>query len=274
MDFETVLKDYGKKISDFYAWDQNEMTKLNSQRFKLREMEQKARQNRKKAVEHISMHFQNVLGLFVQREAAHKREMDVLKAELHESRKEIEEVRELSSQMPYAMSCSTHRRRNARLTRTCHFRSQIQLRSQLAKSKSARSDSETSENLTLGGESQKLIEEEKLFETSAEEMGNEPSLTDAKSFEKTAQRLKTILKVDNRHLKVYEHIGAGAYGNVYRCNFGGKDAAVKTLKSKDKSSQHIFMMEIKLDCTLSHPCTVRLCKFIGKGTSVMPREEE
>ena len=91
-DFEAILRGHAKKINDFSAWDTNEMMKLNSQRFKLREMEQHARKNRENAYVHLSNQFKNVLALFEQKEAAHKKEMAHMQHELASRTKEVEEV--------------------------------------------------------------------------------------------------------------------------------------------------------------------------------------
>ena len=91
-DFQDLLRNHAKKMTDFSTWDQKEMLKLNAQRFKLDQMEQQARKNREQAHVLLSNQLKKVLALFEQKEAAHKKEIAHMQKQLSEKTKEIEEV--------------------------------------------------------------------------------------------------------------------------------------------------------------------------------------
>ena len=68
-------------------------------------------------------------------------------------------------------------------------------------------------------------------------------------------------------------LGSGAFGSVHRCTFRGSDkCAVKQLTKSGSLNKEIsksFKKEVKIMCSLSHPCTVRLFAWIEEPPAMV-----
>ncbi len=89
--------------------------------------------------------------------------------------------------------------------------------------------------------------------------------------EKDVLKLWTRFQVRQEEVVIGDRLGRGAFGSVYKCIFRGDDkCAIKrldmTLNTKARTS---FLKEIKIMCTLSHPCTVRLYAWTPQPLAVI-----
>ena len=70
-----------------------------------------------------------------------------------------------------------------------------------------------------------------------------------------------------------EQLGSGAYGAVHKCTFRGSNkCAVKMLTNSGKMNKTVsnaFMNEVKIMCSLSHPCTVRLYAWVEQPPAMI-----
>ena len=88
-----------------------------------------------------------------------------------------------------------------------------------------------------------------------------------------ALKLYTRLKIGYGEIVVGKKLGSGAYGSVHRCAFKGYDKfAVKQLTKLGADNDKVrkaFMKEVKIMCSLSHPCTIRLYAWIENPPAVI-----
>ena len=68
-------------------------------------------------------------------------------------------------------------------------------------------------------------------------------------------------------------LGSGAYGTVHQCIFQGSNkCAIKRLTKSGSMNVDVFnafKKEVKIMCSLSHPCTIRLYAWIESPPSMI-----
>ena len=68
-------------------------------------------------------------------------------------------------------------------------------------------------------------------------------------------------------------LGSGAYGAVHKCSFRGLEKCAVKLLTKNgtmnKTVSDAFMKEVKIMCSLSHPCTVRLYAWVERPPAMV-----
>ena len=72
---------------------------------------------------------------------------------------------------------------------------------------------------------------------------------------------------------VGQQLGSGAYGAVHKCSFRGLEKCAVKLLTKNgtmnKTVSDAFMKEVKIMCSLSHPCTVRLYAWVERPPAMV-----
>ena len=89
--------------------------------------------------------------------------------------------------------------------------------------------------------------------------------------QKDALKLWVRFQVHYHEVKVGDKLGRGAFGSVFKCSFRNDDkCAIKQLDMTGNSkARKAFLKEIRIMCSLSHPCTVRLYAWTPQPLAVI-----
>ena len=90
---------------------------------------------------------------------------------------------------------------------------------------------------------------------------------------KDALKLYQRFKVGYGEIAIGAQLGSGAFGSVHQCKYRGSDqCAVKQLTSVGASNEDVrkaFMKEVRIMCSLSHPCTIRIFAWIERPPAMV-----